>query len=452
MHSRKLISQDTRKVRAPLAGNVFENMLHANFLAVKKSITADFGCLTFTFYLLIMFASCSPGSDNNKVVIDEDSSAISLYDIPAAAELDPVEKNRLAQQAESWYNTALLPKGFNGAILLAKGGNILYENYQGYADIGSGDSITPNAALHIASVTKTFTAMAILKLQEEGKLQITDVVSKYLQGFNYDSVTILDLLSHRSGLPNYLYFMDKLWPDKEKRISNGDVLHYLITKKGELKDISQPDSHFSYSNTNYALLALIIEKVSGISYPKYIRQKIFLPAGMNDSYVYQPKDSLRATPNYDWRGSPITQNFLDNVYGDKNIYSTVRDLLQWDRVLKTPLFLSAQSLAQAYTGYSNERAGIKNYGLGWRMNVYPDGKKIVFHNGWWHGNTAAFIRLLQEDVTIIALSNRYSRGTYSVKILANLFYPYYENVPEEEGETSDTTSSVHSKKDTISSK
>jgi CubicO group peptidase (beta-lactamase class C family) len=332
-----------------------------------------------------------------------------------------------------------LLKGFNGGILVAKNGNVVFEKYTGTGHLPGTDLITANTPLHIASVTKTFTAMAILKLQQEGKLNIDDELSKYISSFNYPAVTIRSLLNHRSGLPNYLYFMEKLGWDRTQLISNQDVLDFLISKKGLLENIGTPNTHFSYCNTNYALLALLIEKLSGKKYPDYLQEAFFLPLQMKNSFVYISKDSARINLSYDWKGRLIPLNHLDAVYGDKNIYTTPRDLLLWDRALKTNLLFTEATLAQAYAPYSNEKPGIRNYGLGWRMNIYPDGKKMIYHNGWWHGSNATFIRLLKEDASIIVIGNKFTRSVYHAKILCNLFGDYYTGEEEEEAESSKTT-------------
>jgi CubicO group peptidase (beta-lactamase class C family) len=117
-------------------------------------------------------------------------------------------------------------------------------------------------------------------------------------------------------------------------------------------------------------------------------------------------DTLKAVPSYNWRGQPETFNFLDQVYGDKNIYTTARDLLIWDRALASGLIFNEETLNEAYAPYSNEKPGLRNYGLGWRMNIFPDGNKIIYHNGWWHG-----------------------------KVLTSLFGNYYVPVEEEENIT-----------------
>ncbi len=384
-----------------------------------------------TIYLLILcLVSCQHSNESGKD--NSQSGNTKLLKLPTPVPITTVEKNRLHASCEHWYNNFLRNSSFNGGMLVAKGGNIIFEQYQGTNPIGSKDSINSETPFHIASVSKTFTAMAVLKLYENGKIHLEDEFSKYFPEFNYPGVTIQSLLSHRSGLPNYLYFMEDLGWNDTVNIQNHDVLNFLINRKAELKNIAPPNSRFNYCNTNYALLALLIEKISGQTYPQFIQLNIFAPLQMVHSFVFTPAEINRATPNYDWRGHPIPNNYLDYVYGDKNIYTTPRDLLIWHRALNNNLFLKAETLEKAYLPYSNERAGIKNYGFGWRMNIYPNGKKVIFHNGWWHGNNAAFIRLPDQDVTIIVLGNRYNRGIYKAYKLINAFADYFEVMDEEE--------------------
>lgn len=319
-----------------------------------------------------------------------------------------------------------------GGMIVAKDGNVIFEQYRGTGHLPGNDTITQNSSMHIASISKTFTAMAVLKLQQDGKLNIDDEFSKYFPAFNYPGITIRSLLSHRSGLPNYNYFMETLGWDKTRFVSNQDVLNYLITRKTELKDVQTPNRHFNYCNTNYALLALLIEKVTGTTYPDHMNKTFFVPLQMKNSYVFVLADTTKAIPSYNWRGGLETFTFLDQVYGDKNIYTTPRDLLTWDRALSSNLLFTNETLEQAYAPYSNEKPGMRNYGLGWRMFIFPDAKKIIYHNGWWHGSNSTFIRLLREKATIIVIGNKFTRAVYDAKILSSIFGDYYD--PEEEDE------------------
>ena len=317
---------------------------------------------------------------------------------------------------------------FNGSVLVAKNGVILYERYKGFKypeRRKEKDSLDQHTALHLASASKTFTAMATLKLWQEGKLDIHDPLSKYFTGFPSDGTTIQTLLNHRSGLRNYVHFMDRSGWNKRKFLSNADVLQYIIEHPKETRG-TPPNRHFEYSNTNYCLLALIIEKVSGLSYGDYMAQNFFQPLQMQDTYVFKLSDTATAMQSYYQTGRKFRMEFLDLVYGDKNIFSTVRDMYKWDQALRSGLF-SKTVLDSAYSGYSFEKPGIRNYGLGWRMLMIPNGKKLLYHNGWWHGNRTVFIRMLDENATIIALCNNDYKRVYSAKKLCDLFGDYRQS-------------------------
>lgn len=390
--------------------NHCQSILSSIFLQCMKM-----GKTLAVWIILVMLVSC------NGCGLKSDTASISPYPLPPAPRLSSAEYNRLHQICNAWYDSLLNNNAFNGAILIAKEGNVVFEKYKGTGHVGGKDTIDSNTSFHIASVSKTFTAMAVLKLVQDKKIFLDDAFSKYFPAFNYPGVTIRSLLNHRSGLPNYVYFMEKVGWDPNRFVTNQDILHVLVNKKNELEDITTPNTHFTYCNTNYALLALLIEKVSHLPYPAYMKKYVFDPLHMNHSFVYTKTDSSRTIPSYDWKGAKIESNYLDEVYGDKNIYSTPSDMLQWDRLLHTNLFLSTDLLKEAYQPYSNERPGIRNYGLGWRMNLYPNGKKIIYHNGWWHGCNASFIRIIQNDATIIVLGNRFNRNIYKTKLLLPAF-------------------------------
>lgn len=359
-----------------------------------------------------------------------DTTAINLPDVGV---LSVAEKKRIHDYAEAWYDSSLAKRGFNGGMIVAKKGNIVFEAYRGSGHLEKKDTVTDSTPFHIASVSKTFTAMAVLKLWQDGKLNIDDELSKYFPGFNYPGVTIRSLLSHRSGLPNYVYFMEAQGWDKKRLVKNEDVLDYLISRKATIANIGTPNAHFAYCNTNYALLALLIEKTSGLRYADFMNQTFFVPLKMTHTYVADSAMFGQLMPSYDWKGGLIPMNFLDAVYGDKNIYSTPRDLLTWDRALTSGQMFAPKTLEEAYMPYSNERPGVRNYGLGWRMNIYPNGKKMIYHNGWWHGNNAAFIRLIQDSATIIVVGNKFNRNIYHAREVAKIFGAY-EGESEEEGE------------------
>lgn len=387
--------------------------------------------------LLVSLSACNSSTTKEKEAARTPAPGEPVH-IPTPAPLPAAEVLRLHDACQAWYDTVLKAKNFNGGMIVAKNGNIVFEAYNGTGHQPGTDVITDTTSMHIASVSKTFTAMAVLKLAQEGKLNIDDEFSKFFPQFNYPGVTVRTLLNHRSGLPNYTHFLERMNWDKKQVASNQDVLDFLINRKAEMENIGTPGVHFSYCNSNYALLALLIEKISGLSYPDFMQQQIFTPLGMKHTFVFRMADTARVPPSYDWRGTLMDFNFLDAVYGDKNIYTTPRDLLTWDRALSSTPMFSAETLAQAYAPYSNEKPGMKNYGLGWRMYLFPTGKKIIYHNGWWHGSNANFTRLVQDSATIILIGNRFTRSIYHARVLANLFGDYYIQQEEEDTENQKT--------------
>lgn len=296
---------------------------------------------------------------------------------------------------------------FNGNILVAKKGKIIYEKAIGWADYLHRDSLKINSEFELASVTKTFTGVAIMQLIEAKKLTLNDNVKKFYPNFPYPRITVRMLLSHRSGMMNYVYFTDGIWKEKKKPMSNLDVMNLIAEYKPA--PYAKPDTRFHYNNSNFMVLAAIIEKVTGGTYAKYVTQNIFKPAGMKNTHVYsttQYKKIPVDVVGHDriWRYS-VVQNFLDGPVGDKGIYSTLHDLVLYDHALKTGRLLNKQSLDSAYTGHNPAVNGHFNYGYGWRIFDGDNGRKVVYHTGWWHGFRHIYVRDIQQDIVIIFLGN-----------------------------------------------
>lgn len=341
--------------------------------------------------------------------------------ITAVNTLSKAEADRCRRIAEDFYDSSLKRTGFNGAMLVAKKGQIVFEQYNGFAHLKGKDSITANTPFHIASTSKTFTAMAVLKLAEEGRLNINDSLQKFFPGFPYEGMTVKTLLSQRSGLPNYAYYLEKVQWDKNIKVTNEDVLQTLIVHKPDLQNAV--NRRFNYSNTNFVLLALVIERVSGKSYGDYLQEVFFTPLQMTSTKVFSRNDSATVTPSYMWNGVEEAFTYLDVTYGDKNIYSTVKDLLKWDQALYGNKLFKQSTLDSAFQPYSFEKPGIHNYGLGWRMYTLANNNKIIYHNGWWHGNNSTFYRVVPDSLTIIILGNKFNRNIYRVKPLIEALTP-----------------------------
>ncbi|MFD1628960.1 serine hydrolase domain-containing protein [Pseudopedobacter beijingensis] len=301
--------------------------------------------------------------------------------------------------------------GFNGNALVAKKGKIIFEGSFGWANYLLRDSLKVKSEFELASITKTFTGVAIMQLLEEGKIALDDDVKKYYPDFPYDGITIRLLLSHRSGMMNYVYFIDDIWRkekrDMRKGVTNDEVMHII----GQYKPgrYTAPDKTFHYNNSNFMVLGAIIEKITGKSYAEYVMEHIFKPAGMKNSHVYStavydkiPVDVVGHDRT--WRYS-VAQNFLDGPVGDKGIYSTLHDLVLYDHALKNGRLLTQQSMDSMFMGRNKPLNGHFNYGFGWRIFDGNNGEKVVYHTGWWHGFRNIYVRDLNNDIVVVFLGN-----------------------------------------------
>lgn len=322
------------------------------------------------------------------------------------------DSSRYYNAVKDFFETSLVRRNFNGAILVAKGETVLYENYVGYKNPRTKEEpLDANSSMHIASASKNFASTAVLKLAEEGSLRLDQLVSDFFPGFPYPEVTVQMLMSHRSGLPNYVHYLENMGWDKKQYATNQDVLNSLFTMHPPAA--FKAGTRFSYSNTNFLLLAMIVEKTTGLSYPDYMKKTFFAPLQMNDTYIFTLADTSTAIPSFKANGGLWKWDFLEATYGDKNIYTTPRDLLKWASALSEGRILNQSLLDSAYKPYSNEKPGVHNYGLGWRLLMLHNGKKVIYHNGRWHGTNAAFARLPEEDVTIIIIGNKYNSNIYN---------------------------------------
>ena len=302
--------------------------------------------------------------------------------------------------------------GFNGSVLIGYKGKILYERYFGIANRETHLPLSKNTPSQLASTSKTFTGAAVMYLHEHKYLNINDHVSDFIKNFPYPGVTIKMLLSHRSGIPDYIHWVPAFLKNKNAMIDNDQMVAMMIKNKPRLE--FKPNSRFHYSNSNYALLAKIIEIVTEQKFGDFMQEYFFKPLGMKNTFVYDPTEGLPANTaqsyKYNWVREPMM--YADGVYGDKGIYSTVKDMYRWDQSFYQNILLSNETLELAYGPCSFEKPGVKNYGLGWRMLCYPDGYKVIYHNGWWHGNNTCFYRFIKDNFTVIVLGNKYHNAIY----------------------------------------
>jgi CubicO group peptidase (beta-lactamase class C family) len=372
---------------------------------------------TFTYMKTVLITILSlfflffttPKSINNGLFSKKDNDS-TLISIPFHLKFGNVSEKYISEKRsiiDSFYNKNIKSPYYSGGFIVAKNGKILYEDYQGFADAKKNIKIDYKTPIHLASVSKVLTATAILKLVQNDNLELDQKVTDWLPKFPYKQTTIRTLLNHRSGLPHYDNFIGY----SKRPVSNKDVLDVMI--KNKIKLAYNHNATFDYCNTNYVVLALIIEKATGMNYRKAMQELIFKPIGMTDTYVFNYEtDRDSASKSYKGNTQWPWEQF-DDLYGDKNIYSTPRDLVKFDMATYSPDFIKPELLQEAYKGYSPNPIKMKDYGLGMRMRMAPNGNKQVYHNGWWHGNNTSFVPVKKDTITIICLGNKYSNRPYS---------------------------------------
>jgi CubicO group peptidase (beta-lactamase class C family) len=288
---------------------------------------------------------------------------------------------------------------FNGSVLVACKGKILLQKGYGLKNVQDRSANDPNTIFQIGSITKEFTAAIILKLIEHKQLQLTDKLSKFFPGFPMgDSIIIKNLLTHTSGIFNYTE-MNDFWHQSAKPTNEQQVLD-TIKKRG----LSfSPGEKFSYSNSNYMLLAYVIQKVTHQPYETVLRTEIFQPLGMSQSgFDFTGLKGNNKAKGY-WNLSPAKTEEAPpgdstEYIGSGEIYSTVRDLYKWHRALQSDKILGKALLQQAYQPF------IGKYGYGWELDTMYK-RNIVGHAGRMFGFECKMVRVPEDDVFIILLNN-----------------------------------------------
>ena len=313
------------------------------------------------------------------------------------------------------------------AALLIRNGRIEYRKVFGFADLEARTPITPDTQFLLASLTKQFTAMAIMVLAERHKLQFDDTLAKFCPEFpGYArTITIRNLLNHTAGLTQYQELLVGKVDENYFRSSKSPPAAHEFTAAEALQALSRqerlrftPGEKFEYSDSAYVVLAQIIERVTGERYAEFLKETIFDPLGMHDTLVVDerkqkvPRLAL-GYANRDGRWQDITYTPENSIYGEDGIYSTANDLYKWDQALYTDRLVSRSTLEMAFTpGRANDGKEIltdvfthpSSYGFGWFISSLH-GEKLVEHSGGWSGYATHILRVPGRRVTAIVLTN-----------------------------------------------
>ena len=342
------------------------------------------------------------------------------------------------QQLDTFFRNRFVDGKFSGCILVAQRGVILYEKAFGWRDREKRDSLQITNSFQLASVSKQFTAAAIMLLHQQGKLNYDDTAGKYIPGFPWHGVTIRHLLTHRAGLDKYTNICDNYYRDKKldpPAVFTNDSALRLMTEL-RVHAFTKPDEKFKYSNTGYVILANIAERISGKPFHAFMKENFFDPLGMKNTWVATDGiDHPGKARGYFGQWKWWSDNFLDGVTGDKGVYASVGDMFLWDRAMRNGTILKPEILKEGFTGASPELKEKRpwNYGFGWRTIQFDDGANAVFHNGWGHAYTSTFYRGLSDDVTIIILCNKQNRGIYNTRPVLAILGAHHLPIEDEEG-------------------
>ncbi|SDF12869.1 CubicO group peptidase, beta-lactamase class C family [Mucilaginibacter pineti] len=337
----------------------------------------------------------------------------------------PVSAQTRQEKIGDYFQALVNNQQFSGNVLVVENDTVVYQKSFGYADHTTGTPNTPNITFPIASITKIFTATAILQLKEKGLLSISEPVNRYLPEFPYPEVTVGHLLSHTSGLPPYNAFFDKDKKENPDRVfTNKDFIPGVVLNRKPL--IYQPGEKGNYDNINYLVLALIVEKLSGKTYGNYIKKNILQPAGMKETSLFplpqqfnRPEIKNYAYPHvylhlYD--KAPVRSNSIPYVkeywhaYGFRGFadyVSTINDLWKFDQALYKNTLLKQQTLDDAFVPVklNNGQNNSDNFGLGWEVEKDSSIGKMVYHSGAAMGLSSNILRNVTRHQTVIIFDN-----------------------------------------------
>lgn len=366
--------------------------------------------ISFLFLLFLgLFSFIAYTSSSKEVIVNKQLPPKKLKEVAPNLIVHYPEKvtKNVRHKLDSLLKRINKRYDFHGAVLIAKNEKIVYQNQIGTADFKKKTLLNKESVFQLASVSKQFTAAAIMLLKERNQIKLTDTVNTYFPDFPYKAVTIKNLLNHTAGLPKYFWVAEHEWQQK-KAPTNSEMMEFL--ESTDVKRYFKPGRNFDYSNTGYFVLASIVEKISGTSFSSFLKKNIFEPLQMNHSYVYSfENDSVREhqLDGYrlykGWRHIKIPSTVNDAIVGDKNVYTSAEDLFKWTKGLNSGSFLTKQSLALMYSKGESVYGRKIPYGFGFRIDT--KGENSIYHYGKWNGFSTGLTTYLEDNLVVIVLEH-----------------------------------------------
>lgn len=335
-------------------------------------------------------------------------TAVYVFSIPTLQVSGVITKENKIRQLDKWLSSLYSQGKFEGVVLLATDGEVIFSKGYGFADNKRKEQLTQHSSFNLASVSKQFTAAGIILLKHQGNLSYSDEMQKFIPDLSfYNDVTIRHLLYHTSGIPDYLSLANDYIPENEA-VTTEKLINIYSERKPSFK--FKPGDKFQYSNINYVLLAEIIERITGKSYADYMSKNIFQSLGMSHTKVFNllSKDEPNSRVygfkrKYVFFGKmqPSDLNRFDGVAGDGGIYSSAHDLFVWHQALLSSAFMPIGEISEAYQSGILNSGGKTGYGFGWFTN--NDG--TVEHAGGWQGFASYLYRHPEDGRLIVILDN-----------------------------------------------
>jgi CubicO group peptidase (beta-lactamase class C family) len=349
--------------------------------------------------------------------------------IPAQNTATAPTTQQITAKIDEYMNAAARVDSFSGSILVARDGKPLVNKGYGMANIELNVSNTPDTVFRLGSITKQFTAMAIMMLAERGKMNVNDPACKYLTDCPaaWQPITVKNLLTHTAGVPNYTSL-----PDFAKTAALPATSAEMIGRFRDKPLDFAVGEKYAYSNSGYYLLGAIIERVSGKSYADFLQENIFMPLGMRQSgYDLSARIIKNRAAGYAKQGGEfINASYMDMTLPGAAgaVYSTTGDLLLWDQALNTEKLVSRKTLDEIFTPFKN------NYGYGWSIGKQFD-RQVIAHGGAIFGFATHITRFPADKVTVVVLSNVQGApaGRIANDLAAIVFDAPYE-IPKERKE------------------
>lgn len=396
---------------------------------MKKYITV-IALALMVFMSSFMLSTQSEASKNVNPALDSTSTtSIDEKKAILVERFSESKTKKVSHKLDSLLKRINKRHDFHGSILVAKNGKILYNNQIGYANFRKKELLNEASVFQLASVSKQFTAAAIMLLHERNQLKLSDTVNNYFPNFPYKNVTIKNLLNHTSGLPKYFWVAEHKWKQK-KAPTNSEMMTLL--ESSNVQRFFKPGRNFDYSNTGYFVLASIVEKISGASFSSFLKENIFGPLEMNNSFVYSfendpiKENQLTGYRIYrGWRHLKINGTVNDAIVGDKNVYATSKDLYKWILGLNNGKLLSKESLDLMYTKGETVYGRKVPYGFGFRINTKE--QKTIYHHGKWNGFSTGLTQYPEDDLVVIILEHTsYNAMTTLNKKVKNIVTENFE--------------------------